>query len=47
MIDYTGNGGLKVEVNPTIFLIILGIFFAIMIFTIVRTFVRFQKNIND
>ena len=44
MIDYTGNSGWKIEVNPTVLLIILGIAFVGIIFTTILAFVRFQRN---
>ena len=47
MIDYTGNGGMKIEINPTIFLIIFGILVAILIYNTIMVFVRFQKNIDN
>jgi len=47
MIDYTGNGGWKIEVNPTVFLIILAVAFAGIIYTTVSAFIRFQKNIDN
>ena len=47
MIDYTGNSGWKIEVNPTLFLVILGVIFAVLIFTTVRTFANYRKNINN
>lgn len=47
MIDYTGNSGWKIEINPTIFLIIFGILVAILIYNTIMVFVRFQKNIDN
>jgi len=47
MIDYTGNSGWKIEVNPTVLLIILGIAFVGIIFTTILAFVGFQRNIAN
>ena len=47
MIDYTGNSGWKIEINPTIFLIVFGILVAILIYNTIMVFVRFQKNIDN
>lgn len=47
MIDYTGNSGWKIEVNPTLFLVIFGVIFAVLIFTTVRTFANYRKNTNN